>query len=98
MPIETFTELQYSEDEKGPWQLYIYSADGRGYETKQWFGRQTEYPDEEITVEKARDLVRAAFGGGREIRIVDGGDMLVFHAIGDRVQYGKPWWNKVMGD
>ena len=98
MPIETLTELQYSEDEKGPWQLYIYRADGMGYQTNTWFARKIDYPGEEINVHEARDLTRAAFDSGREIRIVDGGDMLVFHAIGNRVLYGQQWWKKVMED
>ena len=47
-------------------------------------------------MEAACNLARAAFDSGREVRICDGGDMLVFHAIGHHVRYGQDWWKKVM--
>lgn len=38
MGTYTLTQLQYSEDRKGPWRAYVYSEDGKRYEHRFYFG------------------------------------------------------------
>jgi hypothetical protein len=79
MAIEYLDDLQYSDDRKGPFALYIYNAEGF-HAGAQWFSRAPlRYPDEEITVEKATNLARVAFMSGKEVRVTDSGDRLVYH-------------------
>ena len=99
MAIKTLRKLQYSEDKEGPWQLYIYTEEGRNYSVKKWFVRgELKYPDEEITLENAKELVKDAMVEGREVRICDVGDMLVFHAERGIVLYGNEFWREVLGE
>jgi|ERR1700677_2507997 hypothetical protein len=90
MTIETLTELQYSKDRKGPWQLYIYEPNSEYHHGGIWFMAKPLYPEEgEITIEQARQLALNAVEEKREVRIVDGGDMLVFHSRDGRTLYPK---------
>jgi hypothetical protein len=95
MPIETLTQLRYSEDRQGPWRLYIYEPNSQYHRGGQWFRNRPQYPDEEITTERAHSLATEAFAAGREVRICDGGDMLVFHAKGNAVLYGATFWEDI---
>ena len=96
MPIETLTELQYSQDRDGPWQLYIYAPNSQYHRGGVWFMAKPKYPEAgEITILQAKKLAQKAFEDGREIRICDGGDMLVFHARDRRVLYGETFWEEI---
>jgi hypothetical protein len=44
---------------------------------------------------RAHSLATEAFAAGREVRICDGGDMLVFHAKGNAVLYGATFWEDI---
>jgi len=94
---ETFelTELQYAETGEGPWRLYLYNDDGFHGRAK-WFrlGRM-KYPSEEITPEEAKRRSDANHAIGREVRITDGGDMLVYHSVNGEVVYGENFWNEI---
>jgi hypothetical protein len=91
----TLTELQYSTDRKGPWQLYIYHPSGRGYEIRQYFAREVRYPDEEIGIAAAAELSNRAVANGKEVRVTDGGDFLVFHSQNGRILYGENFWKEI---
>lgn len=97
MTTEMLSELVYSMDIRGPLALYIYRSDG--YHTgKVWFQKKPRYPDEEITVERARELVDAAIIRGVEVRICNSGDFLVFHAKGGSVlfPFEGDFWKDLM--
>jgi hypothetical protein len=98
MPIETLIALQYSQDRKGPFQLYIYEPNSEYHRGGVWFENKPKYPEEEITTEIAQSRVWQAMTEKREVRICDGGDMLVFHAKDGRIIYPpKPadFWEEV---
>jgi hypothetical protein len=95
MPIETLTELQYSSERKGPFALVIYEAGSAYHHGKQWFRNKPKYPDEEISSWEALQRVESAIAEGREVRICDGGDMLVYHAKDGEVLYGKKFWEEI---
>ena len=97
--VHTLTELQYTETADGPWKLYIYGRSG--YHTGcKWFRRgPMKYPDEEITFAQAKQRTEKAIAEKREVRICDGGDMLVFHSQDGVVLYPKSaeeFWKEVM--
>ena len=98
MELHTLTELQYAEPEKdGSYKLYIYGRDGYHSGAK-WFRNKVKYPDEEITSEEARKLVKEAMGKKKEIRITDGGDNIVYHAANGAVLYpdtAEDFWSKI---
>ena len=96
MPIETLTELQYSQDRKGPWKLYIYEKDSEYHRGGVWFEAKPKYPEEEMTTQRAADAAKEAFIQGREIRVCDGRDMLVFHSKGDRILFGENFWEEAL--
>lgn len=96
MPIETLTELQYSQDRKGPFALYVFREDGL-HSGKQWFENTPRYPDEQITTAEAMGRTARAMAAGLEVRITDGGDMLVYHAHGSKVLYGENFWDEAIG-
>jgi len=84
---EELTELQYTVPVKGEsFRLYIFGDDGM-HSGGQWFRRMPVYPDEEITVHEAKTRAEAAIAAGSEIRITDGGDMLVYHFKGGKQLY-----------
>ena len=86
MSTYTLTELEYSDDRKGPFRLYIFGADGY-HSGGQWFVHKIRYPDEEITVPVAKQIADQAIAWGREVRITDSGDSLVFHSFHGRQLY-----------
>jgi hypothetical protein len=93
--VHTLTELQYADTGDGPWALYIYGRDGM-HSGKKWFRKGAmKYPDEEITTFEAQRRVKEAVAKGSEVRICDGGDMLVFHAANGKILYpdsGRDFW------
>lgn len=89
------TELQRSEDREGPWKLYIYEPNSQYHSGGIWFGKKLRYPDEEITLAEARRRCENAVGIGREVRICDGGDKLVFHFDRKQVVHGEKFWEEV---
>jgi hypothetical protein len=96
--VHTLTELQHAETGDGPWALYIYGRSG--YHTgKVWFRKgKMKYPDEEITAEEAKRRVEKAIADSREVRICDGGDMLVFHSQHGVILYpdsAEEFWKAV---
>jgi len=87
-------QLVHAEVGKGPWRLYIYRPDGY-HEGGKWFRTgKVKYPNEEIAFERARQWTDVAVGKGLEVRICDGMDHLVFHAVNGRVIYGSTFWNE----
>jgi hypothetical protein len=96
--VHTLTELQYVDSGEGPWALYIYGHDGM-HSGKKWFRRGTmKYPDEEITIAEAHKRVDEAIAKQYEVRICDGGDMLVFHSACGQILYpesGRDFWFEV---
>jgi hypothetical protein len=97
MPVEHLTQLQYSTDLRGPFALYVYGSDGY-HSGKQWFSKTIRYPDEEISVPLAKSRALKAVAEKREVRITDGGDMLVYHARGGVQLYpsnGLDFWKAV---
>lgn len=97
MKTEHLTETFYSKDVRGPWALYVYEFNG--YHTgKQWFARVIRYPDEQITIGDAKLRVLEAESQGREVRICDGGDFLVYHSLnGVQVYPSFDFWAAVEG-
>lgn len=92
--IDTLTQLRHSEDRQGPWKLYVYESGGRYHSRGIWFRRgPAKYPDEELGYAAAKAKCANAGRNGREVRICDGGDMLVFHAIGTRILFGENFWS-----
>lgn len=94
MTLYVLNELQYSTDRQGPWALYIYNAHGF-HSGKRWFGKTVTHPGEEITLDEVRELVNNAMDDEKEIRITDGGDNLVFHAIDGDVIYGERFFYEI---
>jgi hypothetical protein len=86
MPIETLTELQYSQERRGPFKLYVYEPDSPFRRGAVWF--QNNPSDKfEITTGDALLLVEMALDHKREVRITDSGDLLVYHAKDGKVLY-----------
>ncbi len=94
----TLTELQYSKEREGPFRLYIYDRDGF-HTGGQWFRKPPlKYPAEEITCMEAMVRALKAASQGREVRITDGGDELVYHCKGTKVLYPQPignFWKEI---
>jgi hypothetical protein len=98
MPIEHLTELQYSQDRRGPFKLYIYERDSEYHRGGVWFGDEPRYEDE-ITVGEALSRVEQALEEKREVRICDRGDLLVYHARGGKVLYPnnpEAFWEEIV--
>lgn len=111
MPVHTLTELQYSQNRKGPWVLYIFEPDSEYHSAGIWFctardyyfcrvdpikcSGKPKYPDEEEGVISVKVKCAAAMRAGREVRICDTGDNLVFHAKGARVLFGENFWREI---
>lgn len=94
----TLTQTFYSKDVRGPWALYVYEPNG--YHTgAQWFAKVIRYPQEQISVAEARLRVIEAVSQGREVRITDAGDMLVFHSVNGAQLHpqGIDFWAAVEG-
>lgn len=93
MAVHTLTKLQYSEDRSGPWKLYVYEPNSEYHRGGVWFRKgKPKYPDEELGFTAAKVKCANAMRNGREVRICDGGDMLVFHAQGETILYGDKFW------
>jgi hypothetical protein len=92
--VHSLTQLQYSTDRRGPFKLYVYRPDGF-HEGGVWFRPAPKYPDEEITVLEAEKRTLKAIAEGREVRICDGGDMLVFHAKGGKILHRENFFQEV---
>ena len=88
-------DLMYSNDRVGPWRLYIYEIGSPYHRGGQWFSKQIKYADEEILVAEAGKRAFAAIAEGREVRVTDSGDNLVFHSLGGRVEYGASFWDEI---
>jgi hypothetical protein len=107
MIIETLTDLQYVENPgKGPWQLYVFDRDGfhKGGKYFQSGPLPPDLDEDErkywITREAAKDDVIRACRQGLEVRITDGGDRLVYHAIGMKQMHptnANKFWSVVGG-
>ena len=98
MERHTLTELQYSGDRKGPFKLYIYEPNRTYHLGGVWFRNKPKYPGEEIPTSHAKIKALAAIAEGREVRVCDGGDNIVFHAKGDKVLYPAPpadFWREI---
>jgi hypothetical protein len=99
--IQHLSELQYDTDLSGCLRLYIYRADGLGYEKRTYFARKVKYPDEEIDMEAAKSLCDNAVLMGREVRITNSGDFLIFHAKSGEVLWplegSECFWKRVRG-
>jgi len=96
VPVHTLTELQYSQNRKGPWVLYIFEPDSEYHSAGIWFcSGKPKYPDEEEGVISVKVKCAAAMRAGREVRICDSGDNLVFHAKGARVFFGENFWREI---
>lgn len=96
--VYTLTQLQHAETGEGPWRLYIYGKDGR-HSGGSWFRKgEIKYPGEEISFDEARDREHYATKAGLEVRITDGGDMLVFHSQNKKVVYGENFWKEANGN
>lgn len=94
--VETLTELQYSDDRRGPWKLYIYEPNSQYHRGGVWFMAKPRYPEEgEITIADAVARCVEAVTDGREIRICDRGDMLVYHSRAGRVIHGENFWQEI---
>ena len=59
------------------------------------YTQKAKYPDEEIIISDAKEWAAAAMRNKREVRICDGGDMLVFHSVNGAVVYGEGFWEAV---
>jgi hypothetical protein len=93
MPIEHLTELQYSTDRKGPFKIYVYEPNSEFHRGGVWFMDKPQYPEEgEITTAEAHNKAFVAVSQKREVRICDGGDMLVFHSKNGEILYGQDFW------
>ena len=91
-------DLVKGEVGKGPWKLYIYREDGY-HEGAQWFRLgKAKYPNEEISFARAKQYAEVAVGRGREVRITNGGDELVFHSLRGKVVFGATFWNEASPD
>lgn len=98
-PVSTYelTKLQHSEDRKGPWRLYIFEPHSEFHRGGVWFSDKPKYPEEgEITTAQALTRCANAVSEGREVRVCDGGDMLVYHFREGRVLHGATFWKDVM--
>lgn len=81
-----FGELQHSNDVRGPLRLYVFNQNGY-HSGGAWFRRKVVYPDEEIGLDEAKRRAEEAITAGLEVRITNGGDFLVFHAVGGQVLF-----------
>lgn len=71
-------QLVHSSEVSDSLRLYVYEADGK-HRGGIYFRRNPKFPDEEITAEAARKLVDRAILDGKEVRVTNSGDFLVFH-------------------
>jgi hypothetical protein len=92
MTTYELVDLQHSDDRDGPWKLYVYQENG--YHTGGvWFYRTPKNGD--MDTMEAMALADIAIEENREVRVCDGGDMLVFHFDGRDVRHGANFWDDV---
>lgn len=91
-------QLQYADDRKGPFRLYIFDKDGM-HNGSRWFRKFPKY-SEEITIPAAQVITEEAVTLRKEVRITDSGDMLVYHAIDGKVVYPAQgdFWQEVFAE
>jgi hypothetical protein len=83
-----FTELQYAKPVKGePKKLYLYNAEG--FHTRPvWFtSGPLDFLEPEVPLPIAWAAISRHMEQGLEVRVTDGGDMLLFHAKGGEILY-----------
>lgn len=98
MSIQYLDTLQYSTDRKGPFKLYVFDEDGYHSGGKWFRPGAPKYPDEELTIKEAQIRTESAEAHKQEVRICDGGDMLVYHSVDGEVIYPAPpsdFWKEV---
>jgi hypothetical protein len=80
--------LQYTTPVKGDdKKLFLYDDDGFHYAAIWFRNSPTAYPHEVLTADAAFTMAQEHWRTGREVRVTDGGDMLLFHVVGGRVLY-----------
>jgi len=90
--------IQTEEVDAGPWRIYVYGRD-KYHSGGNWFrAGKRKYPEEEITFANAKERSEIAIAAGREVRICDGMDHLVFHAVNGEVVFGSTFWNQASPD
>ena len=95
MAVHTLTQLEYSEDHKGPWKLYVYEEESLYHRGGIWFRKgPAKYPDEELEFTAAKVKCANALRNGREVRICNVGDTLVFHAKDGKILFGEKFWDE----
>jgi hypothetical protein len=95
MSIEQLDTLQYSVDRSGPWKLYVYEPNSKFHRGWVWFRSVPRYPGEDIPTVEAEKRANKAIKAKREVRICDGGDMLVFHAVNGAIVYGENFFKEI---
>lgn len=97
--VHNLTQLQYEmkPDFEGAFRLYIYGQDGK-HGGGMWFHLTGEKPDDNITSKQAGYLVKQAMAAKMEIRIVNGGDILVYHAKSGTTEFGTTFYAALMGE
>jgi hypothetical protein len=99
MEEHELTTLQFTQPQKGEdFKLYLYDA--HGFHTGAiWFtSGKIRYPDEQTSAEIAKHLVEQHLQEQLEVRITNGGDLLVFHAQQGKVLYpasAELFWENV---
>jgi hypothetical protein len=84
--IFELTEPMHAKWSEGPLKLYVFDFTGF-HNGGKWVVDTVRYPGEELTTAAAKQLINKAMQDKREIRICDGGDMLVFHAVDGEIVY-----------
>ncbi len=97
--MSELTEIQFAEPTPGEaFKLYLYGKDGF-HSGAIWFTNgRIRYPDEEIAASDAKRLAERNIAEGREVRITNGGDLLVFHSRNGQQLYpaqAEKFWSKV---
>lgn len=93
------SEILFADPIRGEdFKLYLYDNDGF-HSGAIWFtSGRIRYPDEQIPAEMARGLAEKHMMGGLEVRITNGGDLLVFHSMRGQMLYptnAESFWSKV---
>lgn len=74
----TLTELQYAQPVKGDrFRLYIYGEDGK-HNGRIYFRETPNRKNGEVDISDAACHALVAVGAGKEIRVTDSGDMLLY--------------------
>lgn len=62
---------------------------------RQFFRKKVKYPDEEVDIPTAKTICDKAIANRQEVRVTDGGDMLVYHAQAGMTLYGEKFWEEI---